>query len=313
MFKIYNNFTIPRNLKKSILLIGNFDGLHLGHQKVCGEAKKYKKKYKLKLGVLTFNPLPVMFFNNEMKNYRLTNDLQKFILLKKAGVDFIINKRFNLKFSKITSEQFIKNIIVKKIDPKFIFVSNNFRYGNKRKGDVKKLITEGKKYGFKIIKPEPLRIEKQFVSSTLIRGLLVKGKIKQVNQLLSRNWVINGVVQKGRRLGKKLGFPTCNIDINSYISAKSGVYSIKVTIDDSKNILNGIAYLGYRPTFRGKKLLLEVNLFGFNENLYRKTLNVYFCNFIRGDKKFRNKIGLINQMKKDLTKAKFDLRKKIIL
>ena len=313
MFKIYNNFIIPRKLKKSILLIGNFDGLHLGHQKVCNEAKKYKKKYKLKLGVLTFNPLPIMFFNNKMKNYRLTNDSQKFILLKKMGIDFVINKRFNLKFSKIKSEKFIKNIIVKKIDPKFIFVSNNFRYGNKRKGDVRELITEGKKYGFNIIKPEPLKIKKQIVSSTLIRGLLKKGKIKQVNKLLSRNWVINGVVQRGRRLGKKLGFPTCNIDINNYISAKPGVYSIKVTIDDSKKILNGIAYLGYRPTFEGKKLLLEVNLFGFNGNLYRKKLNVYFCNFIRGDKKFKNKISLISQMKKDLKQVKFDLRKEIIL
>ncbi len=310
MFKIYNNFIIPRKLKKSILLIGNFDGLHLGHQKVCNEAKKYKKKYKLKLGVLTFNPLPIMFFNNKMKNYRLTNDSQKFILLKKMGVDFVINKRFNLKFSKIKSEKFIKNIIVKKIDPKFIFVSNNFRYGNKRKGDVKELITESKKYGFNVIKPEPLRIKKKIVSSTSIRDLLKKGKIKKANKLLSRNWVINGDVQRGRQLGKKLGFPTCNIDINNYILAKPGVYSVKVTIDKSKKILNGIAYLGYRPTFEGKKLLLEVNLFGFNGNLYKKTLNVYFFNFIRRDKKFKNKISLITQMKKDLTKAKLDLKKK---
>jgi len=313
MFKIYNNFIIPRKLKKSILLIGNFDGLHLGHQKVCNEAKKYKKKYKLKLGVLTFNPLPIMFFNNKMKNYRLTNDSQKFILLKKMGIDFVINKRFNLKFSKIKSEKFIKNIIVKKTDPKFIFVSSNFRYGNKRKGDVKELITESKKYGFNVIKPEPLRIKKKVVSSTSIRDLLKKGKIKKANKLLSRNWVINGDVQRGRQLGKKLGFPTCNIDINNYILAKPGVYSIKVTIDESKKILNGIAYLGYRPTFEGKKLLLEVNLFGFNGNLYKKTLNVYFFNFIRRDKKFKNKISLITQMKKDLLKAKFDLKKKIIL
>ena len=313
MFKIYNNFIIPGKLKKSILLIGNFDGLHLGHQKVCNEAKKYKKKYKLKLGVLTFNPLPIMFFNNKMKNYRLTNDSQKFILLKKMGIDFVINKRFNLKFSKIKSEKFIKNIIVKKIDPKFIFVSNNFRYGNKRKGDVKELITESKKYGFNVIKPEPLRIKKKVVSSTSIRDLLKKGKIKKANKLLSRNWVINGDVQRGRQLGKKLGFPTCNIDINNYVLAKPGVYSIKVTIEESKKILNGIAYLGYRPTFEGKKLLLEVNLFGFNGNLYKKTLNVYFFNFIRRDKKFKNKISLITQMKKDLTKAKFDLKKKIIL
>tara|TARA_Y100000294_G_scaffold105743_1_gene98257 strand:+ start:631 stop:1563 length:933 start_codon:yes stop_codon:yes gene_type:complete len=310
MFKIYNNFIISRKLKKSILLIGNFDGLHLGHQKLCNEAKKYKKKYKLKLGVLTFNPLPVMFFNNKMKNYRLTNDSQKFILLKKMGVDFVINKRFNLLFSNIKSEKFIKNIIVKKIDPKFIFVSSNFRFGNKRKGDVKELITESKKYGFNVIKPEPLRIKKKVVSSSSIRDLLRKGKIKKANKLLSRNWVINGDVQRGRQLGKKLGFPTCNIDINNYILAKPGVYSIKVTIEESKKILSGIAYLGYRPTFEGKKLLLEVNLFGFNGNLYKKTLNVYFFNFIRRDKKFKNKISLITQMKKDLTKAKLDLKKK---
>ena len=313
MFKIYNNFIIPGKLKKSILLIGNFDGLHLGHQKVCTEAIKFKKKYKLKLGVLTFNPLPAMFFNAKLKNYRLTSDFQKFILLKKIGIDFVINKRFNLKFSKITSKQFIKNIIVKKTDPKFIFVSSNFRYGNKRKGDVKELITESKKYEFNVIKPEPLRIKKKVVSSTSIRDLLKKGKIREANKLLSRNWVINGDVQRGRQLGKKLGFPTCNIDINNYVLAKPGVYSIKVTIDESKKILNGIAYLGYRPTFEGKKLLLEVNLFGFNGNLYKKTLNVYFFNFIRRDKKFKNKISLITQMKKDLLKAKFDLKKKIIL
>ena len=313
MFKIYNNFIIPRKLKKSILLIGNFDGLHLGHQKVCKEAIKYKKKYKLKLGVLTFNPLPVMFFNRRLKNYRLTNDFQKFFLLKKIGINFVINKRFDFKFSKTTPKKFIQNIIVKKINPKFIFVSSNFRYGNNRKGDVKELINEGKKFGYKVIKPEPIRIKKQIISSTLIRNFLIKGKIIQANKLLSRNWAINGIVQKGKRLGNKLGFPTCNIDIKNYISAKPGVYSIKVTINDSKKILNGIAYLGYRPTFEGKRLLLEVNIFGFNGNLYKKTLNVYFCNFIRKDKKFKNKINLINQMNKDLIEAKLDLKKKIIL
>jgi riboflavin kinase/FMN adenylyltransferase len=147
----------------------------------------------------------------------------------------------------------------------------------------------------------------------LIRYLLTKGKIKQANKMLSRNWVINGVIQKGKGIGNKLGFPTCNIDIKNYISPKSGVYSIKAVIGNSKKILNGIAYLGYRPTFGGKKLLLEVNLIGFNGNLYKKTLNVYFCNFIRGDKKFKNNKSLISQMEIDLTKAKSDLKKKIII
>ena len=130
---------------------------------------------------------------------------------------------------------------------------------------------------------------------------------------MARNWSIKGIVQKGKGLGKKLGFPTCNIDIKNYLAAKPGVYSIKATIAYSNFFLDGIAYLGYKPTFSGKKLLLEVNLFGFNGNLYRKTLNIYFCEFIRGDKKFENKKNLINQMKKDLIKAKLNLRKKIIL
>ncbi len=313
MFKVYNNFAIPKNLKKSILLIGNFDGLHLGHQKIFNLAKKYKKKYRLNIGVLTFDPLPAMFFNKRIKNYRLTSNIQKFKLLKNIGVDFVINKKFNLKFSKITAEKFIKNIIVKKINPKFIFVSNNFRYGNKRKGDIKELIKQGKKYDFNIVKPEPLKVKKKIISSTLIRNLLKKGKIEIVNKLLSRNWVIKGTVQRGKQLGTKLGFPTCNVDINNYLSAKNGIYSVKVSISDSKQFLKGIAYLGYRPTFGGKKLLLEVNLFSFNGNLYKKSLNIYFFGYIRKDKKFKNKTSLINQMKKDLVMAKINLKKKINL
>ena len=306
MFKIYNNFSIPKVLKKSILLIGNFDGLHSGHQKIFREARKYKKKYKLRLGVLTFNPLPSMFFNKELKNYRLTSDYQKLYLLKKNGIEFVINKKFDLKFSKIKSKKFIENIIVKKIKPKFIFVSNNFRYGNKRKGDVEELTKEGKKFDFIVVKPKPLKIKNRIISSTLIRNFLKKGKVKKANKLLSRNWKISGVVQRGRGVGNRLGFPTCNIDIKNYILPKLGVYSVKVMIGKSKRIFKGIAYLGYRPTFGGKKLLLEVYLFRFNGNLYKKTLNVYFCDFIRKDKKFKNKRDLIKQMKKDLKKTKLD-------
>ena len=163
------------------------------------------------------------------------------------------------------------------------------------------------------LKPKPLKINSQVISSTLIRGLLTRGKIKKANKLLSRNWSIRGVVQRGKRLGNNLGFPTCNIDIKNYVSAKLGVYSVRVIVDNSKKFFSGIAYIGYRPTFEGKKLLLEVNLFGFNGNLYKKTLNVYFYSFIRKDKKFKNKTSLVNQMKKDLIKAKTDIRKKIVV
>ena len=309
MLIIYKNFNLSKIHKKSILLIGNFDGLHLGHQKLFKLAEKYSKKHKVKFGVLTFDPLPVMFFNKKLTNYRITSNLQKNLLFEKAGVDFIIVSRFNKSFSKISADNFIKKIIVKKINPNFIFVSNNFKYGFRRSGNVAKLISKENIYNYKIIKPSPLKKEKKIISSTLIRKLLQRGELKNANKLLGRNWSIIGVVQKGRRIGKKLGVPTCNIDIKNYVIAKPGVYSVRVKVNNSNKIFKGIANLGYRPTFGEKKILLEVNLFNFSGNLYNKSLNVSFYNFIRSEKKFNDHQDLIKQIEKDLKQAKFDLKK----
>ena len=309
MLKIYKNFNLSKIHKKSILLIGNFDGLHLGHQKLFKLAEKYSKKHKVKFGVLTFDPLPVMFFNKKLTNYRITSNLQKNLLFEKAGVDFVIVSRFNKSFSKISADNFIKKIIVKKINPNFIFVSNNFKYGFRREGNVAKLISKENIYNYKIIKPSPLKKEKKIISSTLIRKLLQRGELKNANKLLGRNWSIIGVVQKGRRIGKKLGVPTCNIDIKNYVIAKPGVYSVRVKVNNSNKIFKGIANLGYRPTFGEKKILLEVNLFNFSGNLYNKSLNVSFYNFIRSEKKFNDHQDLIKQIEKDLKQAKFDLKK----
>ncbi len=309
MLKIYKNFNLSKIHKKSILLIGNFDGLHLGHQKLFKLAEKYSKKHKVKFGVLTFDPLPVMFFNKKLTNYRITSNLQKNLLFEKAGVDFVIVSRFNKSFSKISADNFIKKIIVKKINPNFIFVSNNFKYGFRRSGNVAKLISKENIYNYKIIKPSPLKKEKKIISSTLIRKLLQRGELKKANKLLGRNWSIIGVVQKGRRIGKKLGVPTCNIDIKNYVIAKPGVYSVRVKVNNSNKIFKGIANLGYRPTFGEKKILLEVNLFNFSGNLYNKSLNVSFYSFIRSEKKFNDHQDLIKQIEKDLKQAKFDLKK----
>ena len=309
MLKIYKNFNLSKIHKKSILLIGNFDGLHLGHQKLFKLAEKYSKKHKVKFGVLTFDPLPAMFFNKKLTNYRITSNLQKNLLFEKSGVDFVIVSRFNKSFSKISADNFIKKIIVKKINPNFIFVSNNFKYGFRREGNVAKLISKENIYNYKIIKPSPLKKGKKIISSTLIRKLLQRGELKNANKLLGRNWSIIGVVQKGRRIGKKLGVPTCNIDIKNYVIAKPGVYSVRVKVNNSNKIFKGIANLGYRPTFGEKKILLEVNLFNFSGNLYNKSLNVIFYNFIRSEKKFNNHQDLIKQIEKDLKQAKFDLKK----
>jgi riboflavin kinase / FMN adenylyltransferase len=304
LIKIYNNLNLKKNHKGSIILIGNFDGVHQGHQKLFNLAKKFKKKFKLNIGVLTFEPMPKMFFNKKLKNFRISNFDQKINLLKNSGVDFIINKKFDYKFSKTKSLNFIKDIIYKKLKAKFIFVSNNFKFGNKREGDVLQLINYETQFGYKIIKPEPLKVKNKVVSSSLIRNFLEEGFLNKANKLLKRNWCVIGKVEKGRQVGKKIGFPTCNIDIKDYVLAKPGVYAVRVYRKNSKLPIKGISNLGYRPTFNQKKLLLEIHLFNFSGNLYNKYLSVEFLRFIRKEKKFKNTEQLRKQIKSDLLIAK---------
>ena len=304
MVKHYFNFRIKKKHKNSIILIGNFDGLHLGHQKLFAQAQKYKKKYKSKIGVLTFEPMPKMYFNRNLKNFRISDKKQKFDLFKKLEVDFVIFKKFTRKFSRMKSDKFIKGVLGKDLAARFIFVSDNFRFGNKREGDVKQLKTFERILNYKIIKPNPMILNKIIVSSSLIRKYLKIGKLSKANFLLNRKWSIFGKVQKGKQLGKKIGFPTANIDIKDYILAKPGVYAVRVKKQKSNKFIKGIANLGYRPTFNGKKILLEAHLFNFSGNLYNKYLTVEFLKFIRKEKKFKNIDQLKKQIRKDLIKAK---------
>ena len=276
----------------------------MGHQKLFKQAQFYKKKYNLKIGVVNFNPMPKMFFNQYLKNFRLSSISQKINLLNNQSVDFIITKKFDKTFSKTKSINFIKNILSNKLKARFIFVSSNFRFGNKREGDVGFLIQNEKKYNYQVVKPKPLLINRKIVSSSLIRSYLEKGFLEKANKLLNRKWSMEGVVQKGRQVGQKIGFPTCNIDIKDYVLAKQGVYAVKVLKKNNFKTLKGIANLGYRPTFNQKKLLLEVHLFNFSGNLYNKYLSVEFLKFIRREKKFKNVNQLRAQIKTDLSIAK---------
>ena len=300
----YKNFSIKAKHRNSIILIGNFDGLHLGHQTLFRSAKKLKKKTNCKIGVYTFDPIPKMFFNKELKNYRISNLNQKLELFKKFDVDFVINQKFDKNFSKINCHKFIENILYKKLSTKYIFVSNNFRFGNKREGDVKLLKLFQKQYNYKILKPSPLKIKNKVISSSLIRKLLGQGQLYLANRYLNRKWSVEGVVEKGRQMGKKIGFPTCNINMKDYVIAKPGVYAVKIYRKQKSKPLKGIANLGYRPTFNQKKILLEVNIFNFNGNLYNKNLTIAFIKFIRGEKKFKGIDQLRKQIKLDIKVAK---------
>jgi len=311
--KVFNNLNITKNYKRSSLAVGNFDGLHKGHQKVFKQARKFAKKNKIKFGILTFSPLPIMFFNKQIKNYRVVSESEKFELFSKYGVEFVINVIFNRDFSKISAQEFIKNVIYKKINPKLIFVSNNFKFGNKRKGNLNLLKNFEKKYNYRLLRIKPFLYKKKIISSTRIRKCLQAGNIKLANKLLSRTWFLEGRVRKGKRLGRKLGYRTCNIHIRNYVLPKPGIYAVKVMIGNKRKIYNGIAYLGSRPTFKGKKVFLEINIFNIHRNLYKKKLRIYFLKFVRGDRKFRNSAGLIRQMNKDVIIVKKGLKEKLVI
>tara|TARA_Y100001970_G_scaffold242791_1_gene307525 strand:- start:187 stop:1092 length:906 start_codon:yes stop_codon:yes gene_type:complete len=300
--RIFKNLSLNNNYKNSVIAIGNFDGVHIGHKKVLRLAFKKARKLKKKFGLLTFEPLPVMFFNDNIKNYRLDLPSQKISNLKKEKLDFVIIQKFNKKFSKINYKDFISKILFKKLKCHSIYVSKNFKFGNNREGSVKNLKKSENKFFFKTIVAQPVKKRTKIVSSTIIRKLLKQGKIKEVNNLLSRKWEVAGKVIKGSRRGRKIGFPTCNILLKKYLIPKFGVYAVNIRINNT--FKKGIANIGYRPTFNGKKLLLEVNIFNFKKNIYNKNINVLFNKFIRPEKKFKSIVELKSQIKKDIRLAR---------
>ncbi len=299
---IYKNLKIKNKHKNSIVAVGNFDGIHLGHKKVINQAKKKAKKYKLPFGLITFEPMPVMFFNPNIINHRINSLDQKIEDLKKLKLDFLIIIKFDKSFSSQSAKNFIEKILVKKIKSKFIFVSKNFRFGRKRKGNITTLKNFQKIYEYKTEITAPLKISKKIISSTLIRKKISLGKINELNKYLGRPWCISGKVIKGERRGRKIGFPTCNIRLNDYKIPKKGVYSVIVETSQFKK--KGIANIGYRPTFNGQSLLLEVNIFGINKNLYNKLIKIKFIKFIRPEKKFKDLEQLKRQIKIDVQRVK---------
>ena len=300
--KIYNNANLSKKHFNGVIAIGNFDGLHLGHQKVINEAKQKAKKNNLPFGVMTFEPVPMMFFSKIKKDHRINSLQQKKDQLKKLKLDFLIIIKFNKRFSSLTAEEFIRKIIYKKTKCKYLYVSKNFKFGFKRKGNIQTLKKFENIFNYKNIITKPLKKNNKTISSTFIRNKIRAGNIELVNKLLNRHWCVEGKVIKGKKRGRKIGFPTCNLNLNNYVIPKLGVYAVRVNTDNFNK--NGIANIGYRPTFNGQNLLLETNIFGINKNLYNKVINVSFKKFIRNEKKFKNFKYLKKQIRLDIKQAK---------
>ena len=289
-------------IKNSIIAIGNFDGVHRGHQEIFKLGKKIAKKNKTKFGVVTFSPLPSEFFQKQKNNNRITRDDIKIDLLKKNKVNFVFVCNFNKKFSNISAEQFVKDTIVKKLNATYVLVGKNFRFGHKRKGSVSLLKKYGKIYNYKVLDLKLSKQNKVKISSTRIRSAIEQGNLELATKLLGRNWSIKEKVVPGRKVGRSLGFRTANIEIKNNINPKTGVYAVRALVNNKKYA--GVANFGIAPTFSRNKMVLEINLFKKIPPFYGKTVEVFFIKRIRDEKKFKNRILLISQIKKDIIKAK---------
>ena len=289
-------------IKNSIIAIGNFDGVHRGHQEIFKLGKKIAKKNKTKFGVVTFSPLPSEFFQKQKNNNRITRDDIKIDLLNKNKVNFVFVCNFNKKFSNTSAEQFIKDTIVKKLNATYVLVGKNFRFGHKRKGNVSLLKKYGKIYNYKVLDLKLSKQNKIKISSTRIRSAIEQGNLELATKLLGRNWSIKEKVVPGRKVGRSLGFRTANIEIKNNINPKTGVYAVRALVNNKKYA--GVANFGVAPTFSRNKMVLEINLFKKIPPFYGKTVEVFFIKRIRDEKKFKNRILLISQIKKDITKAK---------
>ena len=292
------------------LAVGNFDGIHIGHQNIISSLVKEAKKQKKFSAILSFNPHPRQFFSKELDRYQILSEEKKQKICKSLGIDHYFCLQFDKTLSNLSPMDFISKIIVEQLKVEKLIVGYDFRFGKDRKGDTKLLLDLSKIHGFttEIVKPIYQPNSKKLYSSTLIREAIRLGQMEKVCSLLGRPWSMDGKVIKGDQRARKMNFPTANILPHNEIYPLKGVYAV-TTKFEGKNY-SGIANFGERPTVEGEKMLLEVHLFEFNKDIYGKHLTVEFLTFIRSEKKFETFDLLFEQIKRDIQIAlDYHLRK----
>ena len=282
--------------KSKVVLIGNFDGIHLGHQKLISKAKKIAEQKKQKLVLITFNPHPREIINNTEMDLILPYKEKK-LLLKNYGIDKINEIKFTNKLSKLSAEEFAKEYIYKAHNPSDIVIGKNFKFGHKARGDAK-LLKDSLSKKVKVHSIDIKRLDSLIISSSEIKKLISKGSIKKVNKLLGRNYHISGKVIHGEKRGRLIGFPTTNLSTEWNFLPKKGVYVSKVVISDKS--YQSITNIGVRPTFNANSLQIESHIFDFNKNVYGKKIKIYFLARIRNEKKFETVEKLIENITKDV-------------
>ena len=290
------NFSIN---SPSILTLGTFDGVHMGHQKILKKLKAEAKKDNLKSIVLTFFPHPRTVLNPDLTLKLINTIEERTILFEKSEIDILITHPFDKNFSELSPEKFVKNILVNKLKIKKILIGYDHRFGKNRTAGFKDLKIFGLKYGFEVIEISVEEKNNVSISSSKIRNSIIEGDIKTAKSYLGYDFSLKGKVVNGNAIGRTIGFPTANLNIDQdyKLIPKNGVYLIR-TILDGKTVY-GMMNIGVKPTLKSKDISIEVNLFEWGGDLYGKMIEVFILQYIREEKKFDSLIRLENQIKLD--------------
>jgi len=294
-----------------VLTIGNFDGVHLGHQTVLANLKKQSQKLALPMVVLCFEPQPLEYFKGDGAPARLFTARDKLTELAKLGVDALILLRFDQQMANKSADDFIA-MLVDQFNVKSVIIGDDFHFGKGRGGDFSFLCRAGEKYGFSVLNAASFTVTKLRVSSTLIRHMLEKGDVSAMPDFLGRSFNMSGRVMHGNKLGREIGFPTANIHVKNRKTPLRGVFAVTIKPADGL-VYEGVANIGTRPTVEAtSKVLLEAHLFDFNGDLYGQRVTVSFLQKIRDEKKFSSLEQLTQQITNDKLQAQAFFTKNII-
>lgn len=290
--------------------IGNFDGIHIAHRKILEKTVAIAKKNNCASVAITFNPHPLKFFLHDIK--LLLTEHKKYELIKETGIENLIVITFNENIAKMPPEIFIEEILVKKLNTKYLCVGYNFRFGNRNKGDIDLLQLLSKKYHYELYVLDKIVIDGILVSSTNIRKLLLDGNIELANKLLGYFYCLEGIVTKGQSLGKLLGFPTANLAIQNELVPKFGVYATIVKYNGT--YYPSVTNIGTKPTIqKNDNVYVETHIIDFDQNIYDSFIELALVSYIREEKKFESLKALVEQMKIDKKNAMNILQSKNLI
>lgn len=301
IYRHINEFCSQKNV---VLTAGTFDGVHLGHKKIIDKVVQSAKKIDGESVILTFFPHPRLVLYPEGNDLKLLNTIEEKIeLLQQSGVNHLIIHPFSVEFSRITSLDFVRDILVKKLNTKKLVIGYDHQFGKNREGSFEHLKEYGPLYGFEVEEIPAQEIQQINISSTKIRNSLLIGEIQAANQFLGYHYFINGTVVEGSQVGRQMGFPTANIEVaeDYKLIPGNGVYAVKIVLENA--IYNGMLNIGTRPTIKGNNVTIEVNIFNFNQEIYNKPIRIEFFEKIRNEVKFNELAELQQQLNYDKQKV----------